>query len=319
MVASTINKEQNMRPRILLGQIVQEDLKAFRICCRQDQKHTHPVFGTYRSIQVGELPNELAGDFRSYPLGSPTRSRAVHPTEPSFISKHNSQWATLSRCKKARLGHRSSKPFFFKVFLRLQIAVRMKRTRHQLAPVMTGQKIVDRAVACWMPDRFFIGCFQVVNIQELSRPCRFGKLLEKSLLLSQGHIFSYSTAARLWFQRVDPTIVVGHMRSIDCAQRYTRQFANLRLGFPIFPQQYHLDTLSNNRVGLALQRLFQALYLVLVALDHPLPPCESVRWSYRITFTKLWRAPLWRQMLTLVSVSGRYGSGITPCRRTEAK
>src|SRR5215468_9015466 len=205
--------------------------------------------------------------------------------------------------------------FFFKVFLRLQIAVRMKRTRHQLAPVMTGQKIVDRAVACWMPDRFFIGCFQVVNIQELSGACRFRKLLEKSLFLFQRHIFSYSTAARLWFQRVDPTIVVGHMRSIDCAQRYTRQFANLRLGFPIFPQQYHLDTLSNNRVGLALQRLFQALYLVLVALDHPLPPCESVRWPYRITFTKLWRAPLWRQMLTLVSDSGRYGSGISRAMR----
>ena len=136
---------------------------------------------------------------------------------------------------------------------------------------MAGQKIVDRAVACWVPDRLFIGCFQVVNIQELSGACRFGKLLEKSLLLFQRHIFSYSPAARLWFQRVDPTIVVGHMRSIDCAQRYTRQFANLRLGFPIFPQQYHLNTLSNDRVSLALQRLFQALYLVLVALDHPLP------------------------------------------------
>jgi hypothetical protein len=47
------------------------------------------------------------------------------------------------------------------------------------------------------------------------------------------------------------------MRSIDCAQRYTRQIANLRLGFPIFPQQYHLDTLSNDRVALALQRLFR--------------------------------------------------------------
>jgi hypothetical protein len=30
------------------------------------------------------------------------------------------------------------------------------------------------------------------------------------------------------------------MRSIDCAQRYARQFANLRLGFPVFPQQHHL-------------------------------------------------------------------------------
>ena len=176
---------------------------------------------------------------------------------------------------------------FFKVFLRLQIPVRMIRTRHQLAPVMAGQKVVDRAVACWVPDCLFVGCFQVVNIQELAGACRFRELLEKSLLLFQRHVFSYSPAARLGFQRVDPAIVVGHMRSIDCAQRYTGQFANLRLGFPIFPQQYHLDTLSNNRVGLALQRLFQALYLVLVALDHPLPLAnqsddltESHSWGY---------------------------------------
>src|SRR6516164_6891918 len=132
MVASTIHKEQNMRPRKLLGQIVQEDLKAFRICCRQDQEHTRPVFGTYRSIQVGELPNELAGDFGSYPLGSPTRSRAVHPTEPSFISKHNSQRAALSRCKKASLGHLSSKPFFLSL----------------LAPPNPGPDETDAASTC---------------------------------------------------------------------------------------------------------------------------------------------------------------------------
>src|SRR5215475_11748011 len=200
--------------------------------------------------------------------------------------------------------------FFFKVFLRLQIPVRMKRTRHQLAPVMAGQKIVDRAVACWVPDRLFIGCFHVVNIQELSGACRFGKLLEKSLLLFQRHIFSYSTAARLGFQRVDPTIVVGHMRSIDRAQRYTRQFANLRLGFPIFPQQYHLDTLSNDRVGLALQRLLQALYLVLVALDHPLPLANQ---SDGLTESHSggYGEPLsGGRMLTPFSDSSRYGSGI---------
>src|SRR6516165_7059875 len=202
-----------------------------------------------------------------------------------FIRPNRASSANIIRNGRPRADARrralvtSARNLFFKVFLRLQIPVRMKRTRHQLAPVMAGQKIVDRAVACWVPNRLFIGCFQVVNIQELSGACRFRKLLEKSLFLFQRHIFSYSTATRLWFQRVDPTIVVGHMRSIDRAQRYTRQFANLRLGFPIFPQQYHLDTLSNDRVGLALQRLLQALYLILVALDHPLPLCESVRWS----------------------------------------
>src|SRR5215471_6002010 len=89
------------------------------------------------------------------------------------------------------------------------------------------------------------------------------------------------SASSVIFSRIRPPLgfgfsaltplLSGHMRPIDCAQRYTRQFANLWLGFPIFSQQYHLDTLSNDRVGLALQRLFQALYLVLVALDHPLP------------------------------------------------
>src|SRR5215831_2397491 len=87
---------------------------------------------------------------------------------------------------------------FFKGFLRLQISVRMMRTRHQLTPIVAGEKIVDRAIACGAPDRLFISCFQVVNIQQLSGACRFGKLLEKSLLLFQRHVFSYSPAARLW-------------------------------------------------------------------------------------------------------------------------
>src|SRR4029077_7426391 len=115
MIASTIYKEQNMRPGVLLGQSVEEDLKAFSICCRQDQEHTSSVIGTHGSIQVREFSNELAGNLRSYPLGSPTRSRAVHPTEPGFISKHNSQRATLGSSKTTSLGHRGSKPFFFKV------------------------------------------------------------------------------------------------------------------------------------------------------------------------------------------------------------
>src|ERR1700704_3913214 len=48
MIAGTIHKEQNMRPRILLGQSVQEDLKAFRICCWQDQEHTSSPSGFAR-------------------------------------------------------------------------------------------------------------------------------------------------------------------------------------------------------------------------------------------------------------------------------
>jgi hypothetical protein len=45
---------------------------------------------------------------------------------------------------------------FFKILLGGEIALRMKRTRHQLAPAVPPQKVVDGAVARLVPDRLFI-------------------------------------------------------------------------------------------------------------------------------------------------------------------
>jgi hypothetical protein len=62
------------------------------------------------------------------------------------------------------------------------------------------------------------------------------------------------------------------MRSVHSAQGYSCQLGNLGLGLPVFAQQYHLYPLPHDGILLALKRLLQALYLVMVALDHLAPP-----------------------------------------------
>ena len=57
------------------------------------------------------------------------------------------------------LPHVPAKALFFLSFLRRLIPLRMKRTRHQLAPLMARQEIVDRTVACRMPDFLLVGNF----------------------------------------------------------------------------------------------------------------------------------------------------------------
>ena len=44
----------------------------------------------------------------------------------------------------------------------------MKRTRHQLAPAMPRQKIVDRAVAGCVPKWSFVGRLEIVDVQHLA-------------------------------------------------------------------------------------------------------------------------------------------------------
>src|SRR6266480_4529495 len=63
----------------------------------------------------------------------------------------------------------------------------MKRTRHQLAPAMPVQKVVDRAVAGRMPDSLLIGRLEVVDVQHLTSPGGLGKARQQRLLLGHRH------------------------------------------------------------------------------------------------------------------------------------
>jgi hypothetical protein len=51
----------------------------------------------------------------------------------------------------------------------------MKWTRHQLAPAMPGQEIVDRAVAGWVSDGLLVGGLKIVDVQHLAGPGRLAE------------------------------------------------------------------------------------------------------------------------------------------------
>ena len=158
---------------------------------------------------------------------------------------------------------------FFKSFLSCEIALGMKWTRHQLAPAMPGQKIVDRAVAGRMPDRLFVGRFEIVNIQHLARPGGLSKVRQQSLLPGKRHILALAPADRLRLERLDPTALIGHVDAVHGAQRNAHRLRNRRLRHSALAQQHHLDALALRRGDFPPQRCFQLPNLLLGALDHP--------------------------------------------------
>lgn len=44
----------------------------------------------------------------------------------------------------------------------------MKRTRHQFAPAVPMQKIIDSAVAGGVPDGLFVGCLEIMDVQHVA-------------------------------------------------------------------------------------------------------------------------------------------------------
>src|SRR5215471_11621048 len=79
---------------------------------------------------------------------------------------------------------------FFKILLSREVTLGMIWTWHQLAPAMPGQKIVDRAVAGFVPDRLFIGHLEIVDVQHLARPRSLGKARQQGLLFGQRHVLA---------------------------------------------------------------------------------------------------------------------------------
>src|ERR1700730_4825475 len=74
------------------------------------------------------------------------RGRLIRPKRASSANMIRSRRPRRAAARRAFLTARE-KRFFLKIVLSREIAFGMERTRHQLAPAMPGQKIVDRAVA----------------------------------------------------------------------------------------------------------------------------------------------------------------------------
>ena len=96
VIACSVYEQQNELPAVLLGQCLQENLEAFRIGRRHDQIDASSVLRADGAIEVDVFADELGGDLRPRPNGSPARSRAVHPPKARFVGKHDTQAAATS-------------------------------------------------------------------------------------------------------------------------------------------------------------------------------------------------------------------------------
>jgi hypothetical protein len=88
------------------------------------------------------------------------------------------------------------------------------RTRHQLAPAMPRQKIVDRAVGA---DWLFVSRLEILDVQHVSSPGGLGKARQQHLLLHQRHVLALPPANRL--KRFDLSRIIRHVGAVYCAQR----------------------------------------------------------------------------------------------------
>src|SRR5262245_2458669 len=84
----------------------------------------------------------------------------------------------------------------------------MKRTRHQFAPAMPAQKVIDRAVAGSVPDGLLIGHLEIMDVQHLSGPGGLGEARQQGLLLGHRHVLALASAARLGLERLDPAVAM---------------------------------------------------------------------------------------------------------------
>src|SRR6266404_3386964 len=102
------------------------------------------------------------------------RGRLIRPNRASSVNMIRKRRPRLAAARRAFLTA-LGKPFFFKRVLSRDVAFGMKRTRHQLAPAMPSQKIINCAVAGVVPDGFLICRLEIVDVQHLAGPGGFGK------------------------------------------------------------------------------------------------------------------------------------------------
>src|SRR5215469_2464353 len=96
------------------------------------------------------------------------RGRFIRPKRASSANMMRKLRPRLAAIRRAFLT--ACGKLFFEVVLSLDVALGMEWTRHQLAPAMPGQEIVNGAVAGRMPYRLFIGRLEVLDVEQLGRP-----------------------------------------------------------------------------------------------------------------------------------------------------
>ena len=111
------------------------------------------------------------------------RIQFMRPKRASSVNMIRSCRLRRAAARRAFLTA-SGKPFF-KSILRCKVTFGMKWTRHQFAPAVPVQQVIDRAVAGYVTNCFLVRRLEIVDIQHLPRARRVGKTREQGVFFGQ--------------------------------------------------------------------------------------------------------------------------------------
>src|ERR1700730_5180408 len=83
-----------------------------------------------------------------------------------------------------------------------------KRRRHPLAPAVPGQKIIDRALAGFVPDGLFVSRLEIVNVQHFAGSSGLGKAHQQGFFLFQRHVLALASATGSRLERLDSAVAM---------------------------------------------------------------------------------------------------------------
>src|SRR3984893_14261948 len=143
------------------------------------------------------------------------RGRLMRPKRAS--SANGSASDGLAWRQPAWLSSRHLESHFFKSVLSRDVASGVKRTRHQLAPAVPGQKIIDRALAGFVPDGLFVGRLEIVDVQHFAGSGGLGKAHQQGFFLFQRHVLALASAtgsrlSRLYFTVLSDTPIAAAIK-----------------------------------------------------------------------------------------------------------
>src|SRR6202008_1575765 len=231
--------------------------------------------------------------------------RFMRPKRASSTNMMRRRRPRIAAARRAFLTA-SGKPFF-KIILSREVALGMMWTRHQLAPAMPMQKVVDRAVAGRVTDGFLVGSLEIMDVQHFAGAGRSGKTRQQRLFFGHRHVLVLASTIGLGLERLDATVVIGHVSAVHRTQRHAHRSGNRRLRHPALSQQHHLNALALRRRYLPSQCSLQPTHLGLAAFDHPFP---RIRWSKRI-IPQASNTARPASFLPNTPDSRRYGGGIS--------
>src|SRR5580704_14240213 len=108
------------------------------------------------------------------------RGRFIRPNRASSANM-------IRRRRPAGLASQHVESRFFKSILGVEVAFGMKRTRHQLAPAVTVEQVINRALTGWMADRLLVSAFEIGNVHHLAGPGGVGKARQQRLFFGERH------------------------------------------------------------------------------------------------------------------------------------